>query len=151
MKTPRRCRGFTLIELLIVIFILGILVALVVGAASYVFEEANRKNTAATQAILMDAIQTFFDENGNYPTENGASEEVRIHNLYLVLTTCNASMAKLHNLPLDAVDTSNEWFMDAYENYMDYRITGGIGGRPVIISRGRDDTFGTEDDIRSDR
>ncbi|MDY6913531.1 MAG: hypothetical protein SVT52_03635, partial [Planctomycetota bacterium] len=52
-----------------VIFILAILVALVVGVGNYVLDEARRKNTVAIQAILMDAVQKFYDEFDNYPAD----------------------------------------------------------------------------------
>jgi len=61
--------AFTLIELLVVIFILGILVTLVVGVATYVYDEAGRKQTQATQAIVMSAIEAFYAEFDKYPPD----------------------------------------------------------------------------------
>lgn len=61
-KRPRGARrAFTLIEILVVIFILGVLAAIVVSVAGYVMNTASRQETAATQKLLMEAIQAFRD------------------------------------------------------------------------------------------
>ena len=56
-----RATGFTLVELLIVMFILSVLIAIIVSVAGYVMRNANEKETAATQALLMNAIEVYRD------------------------------------------------------------------------------------------
>ena len=76
LPTPARrglqagAMGFTLIEMLVVIFILSILVTLVVGVGNYVYDEAGRKQTQTTMAILRNTIDAFQDEFDQYPRDD---------------------------------------------------------------------------------
>ena len=63
----RAKKGFTLIELLVVIFIIGLLASVVVvnvNAARIKARDAKRKSDIAS---VQTAIETFADENGEYP------------------------------------------------------------------------------------
>ena len=62
--TQRRATAFTLIELMVVLAVIAILMAMVIGLADYLFDEASKKETQATQAIVMDAITAFHDVAG---------------------------------------------------------------------------------------
>lgn len=68
-KQSRKSLAFTLIEMMVVIFILGILVAMVVGISRYVFEESARKETETTQAVLMGIIDAFHEQFEKYPPD----------------------------------------------------------------------------------
>lgn len=77
-EKPRREHGFTLMELMIVLFILGLLAALVgprllgrVGAAKH-------KAAQAQIQLLATALDLFYLDLGRYPTtEEGLSALVR--------------------------------------------------------------------------
>ena len=158
--------GFTLIELMIVIFILAVLVAIVVSVSGYVTRNANEKETAATQALLINAIQAWRDKNTDKTTNNGypANPSVTppVPSLINQLTVVNTNppiiteaMTKaateiLLKLPKEAWPTPNSEVLDAWGRPMQYLSAGGLGGTPVIISRGPDGTLGNDDDIRSD-
>jgi general secretion pathway protein G len=71
-KSTRRIRGFTLIELIVVVFIIGLLAALVVPRMIHRTDEA--KVTAARIQIrnFETALRSFRADNGFYPsTEQG--------------------------------------------------------------------------------
>lgn len=144
--------GFTIIEMMVVLFILAILVALVVGVGKYVRDEAARKETASTQALLMAAIQAYHDIRGVYPSEpaDDNNTDNRNKNLVLQLRAIEASRSKFDNLPAKARTT--DFVVDAYSKTLDYRANMGLGGAPVIISAGPDQDFAKDsDNIRSDR
>lgn len=162
-------QAFTLIELMVVIFIIGILIALVVGVGKYVYDEAARKETESTMAIVMEAIEAFKSVAGEPPADTGVASEpdysdealllqlleqptdggvqLREHQGAKIKQTCQAIMLKL---PSDAFDGTS--IKDAYGNDLRYEADGGFGNTPVLISAGNPDgVFGNEDDIRSDR
>jgi prepilin-type N-terminal cleavage/methylation domain-containing protein len=144
--------GFTLVELLVVMFIMAVIVALIVGVGRYVTDSAAKKETQATQAIVMRAIQAYQETNpdGEYPQVNDPNETKDL-------------VEKLHNNEkasaiLDEVTTLEKGkIVDGFGEEMKYDADGGFGGTPVLISAGPDRHFGREgdeyghDDIRSDR
>ncbi len=161
-RNGRRHGAFTLIELLVVMGILAILVAIIAGVAGYVMRSANAKDTAATQAILMDAIQTWHDKDTNTPKRYPPTDPSGVALIKCLLgnygagwpdaTSPSVRAAKevLQKLSKDAYPYYTDPVRDAWGVAMQYSETGGLGGRPVIISAGADGKFGTEDDIRSD-
>jgi len=60
-------RGFTLIEQLAVLTIVATLVALVVGVVRYTHHVANEATVQTDLALLSDALQNYFIEEGAYP------------------------------------------------------------------------------------
>ena len=141
---PRQ-RGFTLVELIVAVAIMAILVTLVVGVSKHVRAEAARKATASTQAILMDAIQEYFEQKGGYPPQSSMAELVE------ELKAQPEARTRLYLLPQDAFKTTTGEVVDGFGNAMSYSETGGLGGGPVVISSGPDGPQGTsEDNIRSD-
>jgi len=168
-KAPRS--AFTLVEMLVVIFIIGILVMLVVGVSSYVMNQANHQQTITVQTIVRDAIDAFKEITGHYPPDDpnaDYSTDILVDYLSANPNDPNAPkdpngvpydtdilrriesivMPKLLNLPKEAL--VNGVIYDGYDKAMRYYATGGMGGRPVLISDGTDGEPNTEDDIRSD-
>lgn len=62
--------AFTLVELMVVIFIIAIVIAMVVSVSKYVREESARKQTEATQALVMSAVDAFYTAFDKYPADN---------------------------------------------------------------------------------
>ncbi|MFA6135356.1 MAG: prepilin-type N-terminal cleavage/methylation domain-containing protein [Phycisphaerae bacterium] len=169
--------GFTLIELLVVMFILAILVAIVVSVSSYVTKSANEKETRGTQALVMEAIQSWHDADPNpttksYPPDEYVSgtyvpedsPQILVNQLTGVSSTApvlgapdaagpqvKAAKDILLKLPRQAwAGLASDLIKDAWGVPMRYEQAGGLGGRPVLISAGADKVFGSDDDIRSD-
>jgi|GEM_PF-1876023 len=60
-------KGFTLIELLIVVVILGILIALVIGATTGNRARSNDERRRADMARIQGALEGCFADTGAYP------------------------------------------------------------------------------------
>lgn len=143
----RPCNGaFTMVEMLAVLMILTILVALAVGVGVIVMAETKRKQTIATQQVVMEALQAYHDNNNKYPDEDTDGSD-----------DCSEVMTKLlgdvdgkvfvKGLSSEAyVSGINTPLLDAYGAAMRYRRNGGLGGGPVLISAGKDSEFGFGDD-----
>ena len=152
---------------MVVIFIIGILIALVVGVGKYVYDEAARKETQSTLAIVVEAIEAYNSIADVYPADSGVgsypdgSDEALLYQLLdnpaavvpmresqavRIVDACKPILLKL---PSDAYDGTA--LRDAYGAELEYDADGGFGGRPVVISLGADGQLDTEDDIRSDR
>ena len=71
-------RAFTLIELLVVITIIGILAALVGGAASGVLKKAKKVKTLAALSQIVVAIKQYQGEYNRYPLPQGQTGEEAI-------------------------------------------------------------------------
>lgn len=156
-NSGRQASGFTLVELMIVIFILAVLVAIVVSVSGYVTRNANEKETAATQAILMEAIQAWRDKDTNksYPDANTPQQLIDQLTGHAAGMTPDDPRAKaasdiLLKLSKEAWPNPSGPVLDAWGRPMEYQQGGGLGGTPVIISHGPDGTQNTDDDIRSD-
>jgi len=162
---PAGAAGFTLIEILIVLFIFGVLLTLAVNVARYVYDEAARKETQSTQAIVISAIQAFYDVTDDYPDDGGdpqASGKSLLKELNgedisnrfdsdLEKRIVKATRDILLKLPLDAFKVGDEAIRDSFGRKMRYDKAGGLGGVPALISAGPDGDFDTaEDNIRSD-
>lgn len=53
--------GFTIIEIIVVVLILAILVALIGSVGKYIRDESTKKTTANTLAIIMNAVNAYYD------------------------------------------------------------------------------------------
>lgn len=152
----RGCNGaFTMVEMLAVLTILTILVALAVGVGQHVIEEAKRKQTIATQEVVMQAIQAYYDNHNGYPPEetDGSDDCSQLMKNHLVPDKDAGELVKgLGSEAYAGIGThgTGAALLDAYAKEMRYEISGGLGGGPVLISAGKDGDWGTTDDIRSD-
>lgn len=70
--TRHNRRGMTLMELLVVTIILGLLMSLGLSIGSKMLTNADRKSTVATMAIVMGAIDTYYEHCGAYPPQKNA-------------------------------------------------------------------------------
>ena len=139
---PRTGRGFTLVEMLTVLMILAIILGLGVGISRYLMEEAARKQTEVTQAVLMDAILRYKTITGSPP----ASLNALVNTSDPKLDEVKAIALKVQK---DKFDGTTAW--DGWGSIMDYQAAGGRGGTPVIISGGSDRNMTTTDNnVRSD-
>ncbi len=133
-----------MVELLVVIMILSILVGLVMAVGHYVTDEAARKNTVASQAIIMSAINTYYTTYAAYPSTDAA--------WVTEMSNDANSMAVLSLLPKQAgVNGTPPILLDGWGRKMTYSPNSGFGGRPQVVSAGPDGTAGNADDIRSDK
>jgi prepilin-type N-terminal cleavage/methylation domain-containing protein len=120
-RRPRR-GAFTLIEILVVVVILVIVITLIVNVGSYIRTNAAEKKTRSLEAILMTAVQAFYENQHAYPQEGrvagdnplfvhdipaGTNTELaallRSKNLFYRLNNVPAAKAKLAALPADAI------------------------------------------------
>lgn len=139
----RRSRGMTLVEVMVVMVVLAILVSLVVGVSSYVSDRAKREQTILTQSVLKKAIEVFGTAKKDYPSSDGTKLKDRCVSLYEQLVDVPKVKAILAELPAQAIAEvpntgDKKGFVDGYDQPMDYKKSGGIGGVPVIISLGPD-------------
>ena len=146
-RAPRRPgeRAFTMVELLVVLLILAILLGLVVGISRYIMSESARKQTEAIQLVVMNAIERYRDVKGSYPGDSGDCVSLMSN-----LVGEAASKDALRELSQEAWASSGSALKDGFGENMKYQSAGGLGGTPVLISKGADRLDDTSDDIRSD-
>lgn len=140
----RACNGaFTMVEMLAVLMILTILVALAVGVGVTVMAETKRKQTIATQQVVMEALHAYHSNNNSYPPKYVTNDDCS--ELMTALLTDADAEVLLKGLGSEAYVSgsgSETPLLDAYKKAMKYRKSGGLGGGPVLISAGKDDEFG---------
>ena len=140
-----RGEGFTIVEMMIVLVILAILLGMVVGISRYAMAQAARSQTLATQAVAMQAVSRYYDARGCYPPDS--PDCVALMN---ALRAEPAARGVLTDLSNEAYPSQGAALRDGFGEPMQYRTAGGLGGTPVLISKGADRQFDTDDDIRSD-
>ena len=138
-----RGRGFTLIEILVVLFIITVVVTLVLGVSRTVIQMGARKQTEATQDLVMTATQEYRDRTGDWPEASNTIE------LMEALNEHADSRKIIADLPPRSWKGPGEPLLDGFDREMQYQATGGLGCRPALISKGADEQD-EDDDIRSD-
>ncbi len=98
MTGKRRATGFTLVELLVVMAIIALLVSLASPRYFHSIEKAREATVKANLAVMRDAIDKYFSDNGRYP---GKLQEL-VEKRYL------------RAIPVDALtDTADSWVVIA--------------------------------------
>jgi prepilin-type N-terminal cleavage/methylation domain-containing protein len=147
MKMTRHSRrGMTLIELLVVTIILGLIMSLGLSVGSKLLTGADRRKTIGTMAIVMGAIDVYYQQRGAYPPQEDADGKSYPYSDYLLTTlkTCPASQKALSALDQQAMNEGAECgytFIDGYNLPILYSATGGFGGTPKLLSAGADGKY----------
>ena len=144
-------KGFTLIELLLVMFILTVLVALGVGVASYVIDQARITETVAAQQTLISAIEAYKRATGSYPAYDPNSDGTDL-SVYTVVQTLKGDRAandeqrkEIQEATMASIQVGG-FDTDGFGTPMRYYARRGLGGKPLVVSAGPDGKFGDEDD-----
>jgi hypothetical protein len=149
VPNPRRALGIVggiglTVELLVAL--VGVALLLVrVPASRGIMRRAAREQTVTTQRVVMQAILRYRDAGQSYPgsSSDGSS-------LMSALRSVSESREVLRHLPAEAWAGPGKALRDGFGEPMTYQSAGGLGGTPVLISKGPDRELGTPDDIRSD-
>ncbi|HEX6961999.1 MAG TPA: prepilin-type N-terminal cleavage/methylation domain-containing protein [Lacipirellula sp.] len=72
-----RRNGFTLVELVVVILILGILAGVAAPKMFSTSNEATDNGLRQSLAVVRDAIELFYANNGDYPACSGTGADFR--------------------------------------------------------------------------
>lgn len=115
-RKRQRARGLTLIEIMVVIGILAVMGAAVAVAVIPQFEEAKRKTAKSDIRAIENGLKLFYVKNGKYPDTN-TGLQVLVDQQIL------------------------ESVKDPWGNPYIYKVE---GGKPVIISYGKDGAPGGE-------
>lgn len=114
----RHARGMTLIEIIVVITILSLMMAAVGVAVIPRLEEAKRERAYQDIENLKTALKTYYAKKGNYP-DTGSGWKALVDSQIL------------EKLPMDPWDHEFTYMLE--------------GGKPVIISYGKDGAPGGTD------
>lgn len=68
MRYHTRSRGFTLVELLIVIVVLGILSSIAFFSMNIIQRDARDGERKTKMTIVVEALEKYYEANGQYPT-----------------------------------------------------------------------------------
>jgi general secretion pathway protein G len=117
-RRRRRARGMTLIEIIVVITILSLMMAAVGVAVIPQLAAAQRDRAYQDIGNLQTALKAYYAKKGNYP-DTGAGWKALV----------DAQI--LEKLPLDPWDKEYTYLLE--------------GGKPVIMSYGRDGVAGGTD------
>lgn len=124
-RRRRAARGMTLIEIIVVITILSLLMAAVGIAVIPQLDQAKVDRAKMDIANIQNALKTFYAKKGNYPDTGGGLKAL-------------VDAQILEKMPVDPWDHEYVYLNE--------------GGKPVVISYGKDGTPGgadTDADISS--
>jgi len=65
-----RCRAFTFIEIMVVVVIIGLLAGAVAIKVSGYIDKAKRNRARSDIATIVNAIESYYAENGSYPSND---------------------------------------------------------------------------------
>lgn len=169
----------TLVEILIVVVIILVLLGIGLGVGYQLFGAKHVEKTKADMAIIMNAIEDYFDQTGEWPesvdTDSGSGERFELRIPY----KSNGSETPVYQRfvsriqHLDAGTVTMESVEDEAKAVFHFQTSDGqtiqyfadkaLGGRPLLIAPGKDGKTryddGTDeqqeqwgkDDIRSDK
>lgn len=124
---PRR--AFTLIEMLVVLLIIAVVLALAAGVATSLFMRADKAETISRLKIVWEAIAAYFDERQEWP--NSLNDLAGVEK-------CRAVLRRLPEECMTAIDQDSLVIKDRYDNNLQYSLSGGFGGEPILYSMGPD-------------
>ena len=110
--------------------------------------ESPKKCTAASEEIILSAINAYFDATGSYPPDDGGQCHT-CRKLFEATKKVGASLDILKKLPQDSI-SSDGHLVDGWDREFGYKCNGSVNGGPVLISAGPDGQFDNKDNIRSD-
>jgi type II secretory pathway pseudopilin PulG len=149
--------GLTLIEMVIVVGIIALLVSMIITLVSRFDNQAKERGLECTFMLLEGALQEYYEFTDSFPeqTENDYSNAAE-HSEYLYqeLNSIPDSQKMLDKISDSLVenkygtlDTPPEIY-DPWGTALDYIYNTG-DNFPLLVSAGKDKTFGTNDDILS--
>ncbi len=152
--------GLTLIEIIIVLAVIALLATMVIGIASHIDTQSKEKAIEATFALLEGALDEYKDVNDNFPVQievdsNNAPAHSEL--LYEALDFVPASRNIMKKISDKLIQNKYNPVADppVYEIYdpwgtaLDYIYDTSRDTYPLLISAGKDKTFGNGDDIRN--
>ncbi len=133
---PASRPGFSLIELLVAIGIISVLIVIGIGVGMKVLGQSKDKATKANMAIIMNAIDTYYDEFDEYPGDTptlGAGQTRTFHEFTDKDTDPSASMEL--------------WGYLRRPNYTPPKSRDKIKGLPNNVIENKNDIDAGDDDI----
>ena len=156
MRKYKNKLGLTLIEMVIVVGIIALLVSMIIRLVSRFDNQAKEKGLECTFMLLEGALQEYYEFTDGFPEQSEDDVSIAaVHSEYLYqqLRSIPESRKMLDKVKDSLIenkygtpDTPPEIY-DPWGTVLDYRYTPG-DNFPILISAGRDKTFGTNDDIR---
>ena len=155
---PARTKGFTLIEMLVTVTIIIILMALAVGGFDFIKEKQAIEQAKIQVSLLSNAIEEYKLDNGNYPATGDSNSLYRTLYYDAAILT---PPGKIYVPQLDPENNKQGWtegagaaveIVDPWgQEYIYINGADADATNPDfdIISKGKDGTEGTSDDIRN--
>ncbi|MDQ0416299.1 prepilin-type N-terminal cleavage/methylation domain-containing protein [Croceifilum oryzae] len=69
MKSKSRESGFTLVEMLVVLFVIGIILAIAIPNLRAAAESAKKKADQANRRMILTQAEQYYLEHGTYPKD----------------------------------------------------------------------------------
>jgi prepilin-type N-terminal cleavage/methylation domain-containing protein len=112
--------GFTLVEMAVVVTLIGILMALGIATAMSVMQNTQRSTTKDRQAFVRDALVAYFTQNHRFPCPDNGGATVR--DGVQDLGGGGGCATNFGTVPYATLGISNEKALDAYGNFLSYRL-----------------------------
>ncbi len=161
MKTefhPATAKGFTLIEMLVTITIIVILMSLAVAGFGYVNQKQASDQAKIQISLLSNGIEEYKLDNGVYPPTGDSNSIYKL----LYFNGANATpQGKIYVSQLDPLNNKQGWtegtnanvtIIDPWGSQYIYRNGADADAKNPdfdLISKGKDTTLGTSDDLRN--